>query len=643
LLSVGDGVVTGFGQNLRRERFDTWGGFMRIDLNVSRTLGGLSLLAALGAGCTPAPARAPFEFQEGPLIESSAPPVAITGGTLLVSNDRALAIAADPERDLVSIIDLASATVRTTVSLPERSEPGRIAEDGSGRIHVALRRGGGVAHIDLATGALLGTTQVCAAPRGIAYDAANDALHVACQGGELVSLSSAGDELARMKIEDGDLRDVIVRPDGLLVTRFRSARMLLISNSGTLMNESAPPQDFGCGSFGEGGGGFDDSGRRGGSGGDAAVAWRAIALSATSPVGEGVLMVHQRAQTETISVETGGYGGSSPCNPVPGIVKTSVSMFDGFGNPIQTRSAIPEAVLAVDIAVSGDSTRVAMAMPGNASTPFAQVRVSELGDFMGGDTAPRRIFTPGQVTAVAFAGSNRLLVQSREPATITIEDLGGGEARTIVLSDDSRADTGHFLFHAGATAMVACASCHAEGGDDGRTWDFGSIGPRRTQAIAGGILGTEPFHWDGDMADFRMLEHQVFGKRMGAGEISLGHADALGGFVDGLTPVPNSEPSDMDAVARGQELFESDEVGCASCHSGPMLTNNASVDVGTGGVFQVPQLIGVAHHAPYIHTGCAPTLRDRFDPLCGGGDRHGKTSHLTYMQVDDLIAYLRTL
>ena len=627
---------------------------MRIDLNIARTIRGLSLAAPLGAGliaalagCTPEPARAPFEFQEGPLVQSSAPSVPITGGTLLVSNDRALAIAADPERDIISIVDLATASVRATITLPARSEPGRIAEDASGRIHVALRRGGDVAHIDLATGVLLGTTHVCAAPRGIAYDRANDALHIACQGGELVTLSAAGEEIARTNIPGGDLRDVIVRQDALLVTRFRSAHLTRVGYDGEVQTENAPPPDFsGCGGFSEGGfgeGDFASPRRSGGGGGDSSTAWRAIALTA-SPTGADVMMVHQRAQTgQTISVDTGGYGGGGECNPVPGIVKTSVSTFDGQGNPLSTRGAIPEAVLAVDIAVSADGTHVAMAMPGNLSTPFAQVRVSEINDFMGGDSTARRIFTDGQVTAVAFAGNNRLLVQSHEPATITIEDLSGGAARTITLSSESRADSGNYLFHAGATAMVACASCHAEGGDDGRTWDFDSIGPRRTQSIAGGILGTEPFHWDGDMADFRMLEHQVFGKRMGAGDISLAHADALGHFVDRLTPVPNSEPTDLDAVARGQELFESEEVGCASCHSGPMLTNNASVDVGTGGIFQVPTLIGVSHHSPYLHTGCAPRLRDRFDPACGGGERHGKTAHLSYLEIDDLIAYLNTL
>jgi len=37
-----------------------------------------------------------------------------------------------------------------------------------------------------------------------------------------------------------------------------------------------------------------------------------------------------------------------------------------------------------------------------------------------------------------------------------------------------------------------------------------------------------------------------------------------------------------------------------------MLTNNQSADVGTGGTFQVPSLVDLAHRAPYMHDGCAP-------------------------------------
>jgi hypothetical protein len=49
--------------------------------------------------------------------------------------------------------------------------------------------------------------------------------------------------------------------------------------------------------------------------------------------------------------------------------------------------------------------------------------------------------------------------------------------------------------------------------------------------------------------------------------------------------------------------------------------------------------------APYMHHGCAATLEDRFSPIldCGGGDLHGKTSHLTAEQINDLVAYISTL
>src|SRR5207244_3010320 len=91
-------------------------------------------------------------------------------------------------------------------------------------------------------------------------------------------------------------------------------------------------------------------------------------------------------------------------------------------------------------------------------------------------------------------------VQSREPATLTIfTDISGNNSRTVDLGGGSVFDTGHELFHRDAGAGIACASCHAEGGEDGRVWRFDPIGDRRTQAVHIGLKGTEPFHWDGDM------------------------------------------------------------------------------------------------------------------------------------------------
>jgi len=89
-------------------------------------------------------------------------------------------------------------------------------------------------------------------------------------------------------------------------------------------------------------------------------------------------------------------------------------------------------------------------------------------------------------------------------------------------------------------------------------------------------------------------------------------------------------------------LFQSAEVGCSSCHNGDKLTNNRTVDVGTGEALQVPSLRGIAYRAPFMHDGCALTLRDRFSPACGG-KAHGNTDALQPNDIDDLVAYLQEL
>ena len=53
----------------------------------------------------------------------------------------------------------------------------------------------------------------------------------------------------------------------------------------------------------------------------------------------------------------------------------------------------------------------------------------------------------------------------------------------VTLSTASRADTGHLVFHANAGGGLACASCHAEGNDDGRVWNFACHG-RAPHAVA---------------------------------------------------------------------------------------------------------------------------------------------------------------
>jgi len=120
------------------------------------------------------------------------------------------------------------------------------------------------------------------------------------------------------------------------------------------------------------------------------------------------------------------------------------------------------------------------------------------------------------------------------------------------------------------------------------------------------------------------------------------HIGALASWIDKIPRPAGIVPSDPVAAERGHAIFVDSAVGCATCHDGAKLTNNGTFDVRTGGAFQVPSLLGLALRAPYLHTGCAATLAERFGP-CGGGDAHGHMSGLTAQNLADLVAYLETL
>ena len=134
----------------------------------------------------------PFPPNYGATLAAAVAPPAISGGTLRILAGGQTAVAADPDRDSVYIVDLTTKSVRATISLNPGDEPGRVVADAAGRAHVALRHGGALVSIDTVAGTLLQRRDVCAAPRGLAYDAATDLVHVACSGGELVSLPAAG-------------------------------------------------------------------------------------------------------------------------------------------------------------------------------------------------------------------------------------------------------------------------------------------------------------------------------------------------------------------------------------------------------------------------------------------------------------------
>jgi hypothetical protein len=651
-----------------------------IGIRQTGLFGGMALGLALG-GCNsfdePADtanggARLVIPVDERPAITAPTAPLSISGGTLSVLSDSSAAIVADPERDRISVVDLSSLSLRHTIALLPGDEPGRSVEDAQKHIHVALRSGGAVVSIDPLTGAILDRRAVCKAPRGIAFEAATGLLHVACAEGKLVSLPAQGGAAVRTLTLEPDLRDVLVRGTELWVTRFKSAEVLRVSSVGTLDKRMKIPQSQGSLAL---------PAKTDGSGTSVidgkpvllnpGTAWRAVSNAAG-----GAVIVHQDAVADEIeitepSASGSAYGGGGfPCG---GIVKNVVSTVAPDGSVVSTQ--FNGSPLPVDVAVSADQKWVAVAHAGPVD--FSAPRPSVVFPSAGGDSAPSvggsfpggggnavtvlslatlvegnpcafpegGVFSERPVTAVAFAPNGRLLAQTREPAQLLVaQGVNVNTPVAIALPGESRADTGHDLFHLDSGGGIACASCHPEGGEDGRTWRFKGTGDRRTQPLNVGLRDTAPFHWAGDLAGVGDLMNEVFVGRMGGVRESAPRVSALSEWLFSIKAPAAIRDAGDEAAVRGQGLFRSAEVGCTTCHSGAKLTNNESMAVDTVAKekLQVPSLVAVGYRAPFMHNGCAATLADRFNPACGG-NAHGNTAGLSEAQRNDLVAYLESL
>jgi hypothetical protein len=468
----------------------------------------------------------------------------------------------------------------------------------------------------------------CANPRGLV--ARGGALHVACAEGVLVTFATAGGPARRIIELEPDLRDVVIDEETgqLVVSLFRRAEVLFLDDDGLVVARRTPPNHE----------------SRSGDRFAPNVAWRMQAAP-----GGGVLLLHQRSQTTAVSLgsEDAGYAGSE-CSV--GVVQAVLSHLSRDTIP-SVSPAIIGLSLAVDFGVQGDVAVVVA--PGVLETPREGVVLSSRHQIrhLSVDEATAPI-VPGadpcvtgpsllgdfeaQLTSVAPLPSGQWLYQGREPAIIVRD----GDVVTS-LPTGSVADDGHAFFHQRPGVAIACASCHPEGAEDGHTWRFVGVGPRRTQTLRGPMLDSVPFHWGGDVPSFEMLAHSTIEDRMGGPEMHGMSVQGMARFVEAIPHLPRAEVQDPDAVARGAALFASDEVGCTDCHRGSRLSDDRTVDVGTGRPFQTPGLRGVLHRAPYMHDGCAETLHDVF--YACRADRHGDTAHLSTDEIDDLVMFLESL
>ena len=550
------------------------------------------------------------EEEAPPAIAPGDVTVPIAGATLAISPDGLLAAASDIAGDHIVLVDIDQRITLGSVALVEGDQPGRLLVDDDGIAYVALRQAGDVAMIDLMGGVVLQRTAVCPSPRGLTFDTGSAEILLVCASGELVTLNAITLEVVDSVFVEHDLRDIVVDGDDLLVSTFKRGELLTVTADGAVIDRRVA-QTFGNVLL-ENPTEDDVEFTPGG-------AWRTVA----HPSG-GALMIHQRANGSEIDTrEPSPYSGISNSTGCSGLVHTSITWFPPDGGSAVSSGIIASAFLPVDGAVLPDG-RYAVVAAGASDKADDEVAVDiVIVDDTSFDVQAINCSTgvtvhipdDSQVTAVAYNPEGTRVSVGRSPFRVYVEDSEVALGLPVDPDPEQTAfvDDGFNLFHKDANAGMTCASCHLEGMDDGRTWFFSELGPRRTQSMAGGLSATAPFHWGGEFEHFNMLMDEVLVKRMGHAPISPEDVAALAFWMESLRPTPVTPEGTPEEVAQGEVLFTSQAVGCGTCHAGDLLTSNVNANVGTGGGFQVPSLRGIGLPIP------VPARRVRQNatrPLC---------------------------
>ena len=271
--------------------------------------------------------------------------------------------------------------------------------------------------------------------------------------------------------------------------------------------------------------------------------------------------------------------------------------------------------------------------------------------------------------AIAIVG-NKVFTADYFSGTLSLLDLGAKRLKPQLFSLGqngllSKQRTGEMFFNDASLCFQqwqSCASCHPDARADGLNWDLLNDGIGNPKNVKSMLLShkTPPVMCTGirpnaETAVRAGIKYIQFAVRPDE------DAQAIDEYLKNMAPVPSPllENGKLSKSAkRGKKLFYSDNVGCINCHPEPYFTDSSLHNVGTTSSidsttnkngervaqleYVTPTLIEVWRTAPYLHDGRYTTIKEVITKG-NHSDQRGITSHLNEREINDLVAFVKSL
>lgn len=223
---------------------------------------------------------------------------------------------------------------------------------------------------------------------------------------------------------------------------------------------------------------------------------------------------------------------------------------------------------------------------------------------------------------------------------------------------------------------MSCASCHIDGTNDGRIWDFTNLGEglRNTIDLKGkGKKGHGRSHWSSNFDEIQDFENQLRIFSLGSGlmtnsdftntQNTLGNPkkgkskdlDALDAYIKSLVNIDKSPYTNNGQLTpqaeQGKKVFNT--LSCVSCHGGSDFTDSPTNKLHNIGTIKTtsgqrlgenlvgidtPTLRGLWLTAPYLHDGSASTIKEAIE-----AHTNANIPTISVEDTDKLVSYLNQI